>query len=357
MQVENPNLSPWQRLGAALVYPRRTDFSVRRLGRHISTLLLLLVLVVEAGGSVFVMRHGARSSATVESMYNGSTVAEPSSRSMIRLIAVFGLGLLFGMVAMWAIQRTRDRGAVRLAKLQSDFVASVSHELRTPLTAILTAGENIRDGLAVGPDRLFEQGSVITDQASRLTDLVDQVLSFFASTKGNIPHALRELRVDEVIAHALRATKWLLEESHCTVEPKIKPDLPPVTADLALLSQCLQNLIVNAVKYSNGNPWIGISAEMNEQKTEVQISVQDHGIGIPSDDQPRIFEPFYRSPQVASSKIRGTGLGLAIAKRGVEAFGGELTVSSRVGAGSTFTLHLPCGKQGAAPDDWQRMQE
>src|SRR5215470_5224148 len=95
-----------------------------------------------------------------------ATVAEFSRASMTRLTTALVFGLFLGTIAIWAIQRSRVRSAMQLAKMQMDFVASVSHELRTPLTAILTAGENVRDGLAFDPDHLFEQGSVITNQAS-----------------------------------------------------------------------------------------------------------------------------------------------------------------------------------------------
>jgi len=274
-----------------------------------------------------------------------ATVAELSRRSMVRLGAALGFGLLLGTVAIWAIQKGRLRSAVELAKLQMDFVASVSHELRTPLTAILTAGENVRDGLASGHDRLFEQGSVITDQAAQLMELVDQVLSFSATSQVQIAQTLRDLRVDEVVDHALRATKWMLEAADFTVEPQVEPDLPPIVGDLSVLSQCLQNLIVNAVKYSNGNRWIGISARLNQQDREVLISVRDRGMGIQAADLSRIFEPFYRSPEVVAAQIRGTGLGLSIAKRGAEVFGGGLSVSTQVGVGSTFTLRLPVAKE------------
>jgi len=270
-----------------------------------------------------------------------TTVADLSNRSIARLTAALILGLLFGTLAIWAIQRSRMRSAVQLAKLQMDFVASVSHELRTPLTAILTAGENIRDGLASGRDRLFEQGSIVADQATQLMQLVDKVLEFSAASDGGPPHPFRHIRVNELIEHALHATEALIEDAGFTVETKIDPDLPPITADLAVLSQCLQNLIVNALKYSAGQRWVGISARVNRERNRILIRVQDRGIGIQPLELSRIFEPFYRSPQAVSARIRGTGLGLSIARRGAEVFGGELTVSSEVNVGSIFTVHLP----------------
>ena len=275
-----------------------------------------------------------------------ATVAQFSRQSMARLSAALGFGLLFGSVAIWAIQKMRMRSAVQLAKLQTEFVASVSHELRTPITAILTAGENVRDGLVLGRDSLFEQGSVITDQATELMELVEQVLLFAGTLKSGSPHPLREIRVDEVVEHALRSTKGLLEEAGFTIDCHVEPALPPVIGDLSIMSQCLQNLIVNAVKYSNGKRWIGISARMNEEKGELQICVEDRGVGIDASELAHIFEPFYRSPKVIAAQIHGTGLGLSIAKRSAEVFGGELTVSTQLGLGSIFTVRLPVANHG-----------
>jgi signal transduction histidine kinase len=272
-----------------------------------------------------------------------ATVAELSRASMARLTTALVLGLLVGTIAIWAIERSRMRSALQLAQLQMDFVANVSHELRTPLTAILTAGENVRDGLA-GPDVLFEQGSVITNQAQQLMELVDQVLRFSATREAKLTHLLREVRVDEVIEDAIEATQNLIDGAGFSVETTIEPDLPSITADLSVLSQCMQNLIANAVKYSRGRRWIGISARLDQDESAILVSVEDQGIGIPPSDRERIFEPFYRSPEVTAARIHGTGLGLSIAKRSAEVFGGKLTVATEMGVGSVFTVHLPVGK-------------
>jgi signal transduction histidine kinase len=274
-----------------------------------------------------------------------ATVAELSRASMTRLTAALVLGLFLGTFAIWAIQRSRMRNAIHLAQLQMDFVASVSHELRTPLTAILTAAENIRDGLVLSRERLFEHGSVITEQATQLMETVDQVLLFSAANENKLSHPLREVRVSEVIEDALRSTQSLIDEGGFFLETTIEPDLPPIIADVSVLSQCVQNLIANAVKYSGTKRWIGLSARMNREQNEILIGVRDRGLGIHDSDLKRIFEPFYRSPQVIAAKIQGTGLGLSIAKRSAEAFGGDLTVSTAQGSGTVFTVHLPAPKR------------
>jgi signal transduction histidine kinase len=177
---------------------------------------------------------------------------------------------------------------------------------------------------------------------------VDQVLLFASTAESNQLHPLGNLRIDEVVDDALRSTSSLLQQAGFTVERQIQSGLPPVLGDFSVLSQCLQNLIVNAVKYSSGNRWVRISAGMDERSRHVQIRVHDHGMGIHDSDLPHIFDPFYRSPEVVTARIKGTGLGLSIAKRSAEAFGGTLAVSSQVGVGTVFTISLPAVGQESA---------
>jgi signal transduction histidine kinase len=238
--------------------------------------------------------------------------------------------------------------AQTLASLQMDFVASVSHELRTPLAVILSAGENIQDGLPDGRTAFMEQGSIITEQANQLMELVDQVLRFAVIKKGAAYRSPRPLEVRELVESALRNTSERLQEAGFSVEQQIPASLPSIVGDLHALSQSLQNLIINAVKYSDRDRWIGLSAKMAKDangQSAIEISVSDHGIGIQGSELQLIFEPFYRSPQGIAAQIRGTGLGLSIAKRNAEAFGGRLSVVSEVGVGSVFTLHLPVLKE------------
>jgi signal transduction histidine kinase len=159
---------------------------------------------------------------------------------------------------------------------------------------------------------------------------------------------LRQLSVAEIIDSALSNTAGLIQEARFRVEQDIEQNLPQVTGDLSALSQCMQNLITNALKYGSEQHWIGIQVRFVEhglRGKEIEISISDRGMGIESADLPHIFEPFYRSPLVAAAQIHGTGLGLPLAKSIAEAMKGELTVKSVPVRGSTFTLHLPCSER------------
>lgn len=237
--------------------------------------------------------------------------------------------------------------AQKLAKLQLHFVAAVSHELLSPLSAMYCTGQNARDGLVETKSDVVEHGTIITSQARQLIDLVKGNLLFAATESGTKRYTMHPLQISEIIQSVRKDVAWVVEESGATVEYELPPELPNVLGDLSALTQCLQNLVVNAIKYSGKNSWIGISASLGDTKNggrEVQISVKDQGPGISSADLRHIFEPFYRSPKVVEAQIHGTGLGLTVADRIAKAMGGRLSVTSEIGSGSAFTLHLPVGK-------------
>jgi len=250
---------------------------------------------------------------------------------------------------MASAAKIRCAGTVKQVRAEPmDIVACVLHELRTPITAILCAGENIRDGLLEDKDSLREEGTMIIAQAMRLMNLGDQILLYASTGKPGPRRDMRALTVGEVIDYAVGSAFILLQQGGFTLERDVQPGLPALRGDLSLLSQCLENLIANAVKYSGRSRWVGVSALVGDSSSsgreEIHISVRDRGLGISAEDLPYIFEPFYRSQRPAVSKIRGNGLGLPIAKSCAEACGSTLSVVSEEGVGSVFTLHLPLHK-------------
>ena len=262
---------------------------------------------------------------------------------MRRRNLALSFGVLLVLAAGIAIILISSQRAHVLARLQMDFVAAVSHELRTPLAVISSAAENIADGVVAGKQQLSQYGTEIKNQARHLIQLVEQILLFSATRNKGHHYNLRPLRVADVIDTALKDTASLVEENHITVEREIAPNLPPVMGDLPGLSHCLQNLITNAVKYGGDARWMRITARANDangQLDEVQISVEDQGLGIGASELRRIFEPFYRSRSATAAQIHGTGLGLSLARDIAAAMGGRLTVTSEPGKGSCFTLYL-----------------
>jgi signal transduction histidine kinase len=271
----------------------------------------------------------------------GSLAAAVARLRYRNLEISFGVLLvLASSVAMIVFNSQRAR---RLATLQMDFVAGVSHELRTPVAAILSISENIVDGIVANEEQLLRYGSMIRNQARLLQHLVEQVLRFAALRRRTTSYTIRRMKIADLVDEVLENMATLIAAAGFTVEREVEPNLPEVTADFGVLSQCVQNLMTNAVKYGGQNKWIGVRATLSRRSTPalINVTVEDHGIGIDAEELKHIFEPFYRGPKVIESPVHGTGLGLALAKNFAEAMGGWLTVVSQPGKGSAFTIHLP----------------
>jgi len=274
-----------------------------------------------------------------------ANVVATSRRSAVRLIGILGFTFLLSSTAVWAIQRSRMLSAIQLAKLQMEFVASVSHELRTPLAVLSSAADNIADGVVKEKMDLERYGRVLQNQSRQMTGLVDQILLFASTEDRKKRYVLEPLDVAQIVGSLESSTRELIQGAGFVVERHMQPGLPQVMGDLAAITQCLQNLVGNAVKYGANSRWIGLDVALcpaeHSPGQEVRISVSDKGIGMDRSEIPHIFEPFYRSPRVNAMQIHGTGLGLALATRIAETLGGRLSVVSELSVGSTFTLHLP----------------
>jgi signal transduction histidine kinase len=289
---------------------------------------------------------------------SGSVEAAVNGLRRRHLFASFGVLVLLAVtMAMVMIASQRAR---RLAALQINFVAGVSHELRTPLAVISSAAENIAHGVVADQQQLARYGASILKQTRQLTQLVEQVLVFAATQQKQGHYQLRPVDVSQVIDAALETTAGMAAAAGITVERRVDSGLPPVAADFGALAQCLQNLITNAIKYGGDGRWMGIRAAARRENgavRDVEITVEDRGIGISAEEMKQIFEPFYRSPAVASSNVHGTGLGLPLARTVIEAMRGRLSVTSEPGKGSAFTIHLVLAAGLRLPDEETALNE
>src|SRR6266849_1627740 len=273
---------------------------------------------------------------------SGSLEAAVSSLRSRNLIVSFSVLVLLS-VTMTLIVVGAQR-ARKLARMQMEFVTGVSHEVRTPLAAITSAAENISHGVVTDPQQVVRYGNSILRQSRQLTTLMEQVLLFATTQQKNRHYELRPVDLTEVIEAALEGTTSIINRAGFTDEKQIDPLLPAIDADFGALTQCLQNLIVNAVKYGGEAHWLRVRVAAKRENgvvTELALTVDDHGIGISKAEMKHIFEPFYRSPSVLDSQIHGTGLGLPLAQSIVESMGGELLAESELGKGSSFTIRFP----------------
>jgi signal transduction histidine kinase len=253
------------------------------------------------------------------------------------------LGLLGILAGSAVLIFSVARRAERLAKFQMEFVAGVSHELCTPLAVINSAVENLADGVVDHPAQVQEYAGILRDQSGRLERLMDQVLLLASGQFDRSQSELRPTQVAAIVEESIALLEPTLRETGFAIEKEIPLNLPPVMADPIAVSKCVDNLISNAMKYGGANRWIAVRARTAQERSqsEVQISVEDKGIGISAADMESIFEPFYRARAVREGQMRGVGLGLYLVKRMIEGMGGRVSVSSEIGRGSCFVLHLP----------------
>jgi signal transduction histidine kinase len=226
----------------------------------------------------------------------------------------------------------------RLARLKTDFVSSVSHDLRTPLTSIRMFTETLLLGRAASKEEEREFLQVIADETDRLSRLTERILDFSRMEAGRKAYQFSRAEVPELVSQALRACRPMIEEARFEVKTSFD-DLPSIEVDRDAMVEVLINLISNAIKYSPDERSMFIRAFVERKR--VGVSVSDRGIGISKAELCRIFEKFYRVDSRRSCEVGGTGLGLSLVRHIVTAHGGEVTVSSAPGEGSTFTVWLP----------------
>jgi len=225
----------------------------------------------------------------------------------------------------------------RLEHVRQEFLSNVSHELRTPLTSIIAFVETLETGAMEDTESCQRFLSIIRKNASRMQGLIDDILELTAIEGGNV--SLRAGRVDlyELVQDVCDSLDVKAAAQGVTLKNKVGLDVM-VYADVRRLEQMLTNLIDNAIKFSREHSTVAIS---HEPGTRDRILVQDNGDGIPAQHLERLFERFYRVDRARSRDMGGTGLGLAIVKHIALLHGGEVTVTSELGKGSTFTIHLP----------------
>jgi len=240
-----------------------------------------------------------------------------------------------GLVLVLAEDQTGSR---RVEEVRRDFVANVSHELKTPVGALALLAETVEDA-ADDPEAVRRFAGRMRYEASRLTSLVQDLITLSRIQAAEPVPDPAPVKLDAVVAEALDRCRMKAGARGIDLVENTASGLV-VLGDEDLLVTALRNLLDNAVDYSPEHTRVLVTTTRASDHT-AEISVADQGIGIPERDRERIFERFYRVDPARSRATGGTGLGLAIVKHVTAAHGGHVTVWSKVGAGSTFTLRLP----------------
>ena len=247
-------------------------------------------------------------------------------------IVFFGSGLIIRTIVQ----------EVNLLNLKSEFIASVSHEFKTPLTAMGAILERLLSNEVKDPKKVQEYYRTLSHDSERLKRLVKNVLDFTKIEDGKREYRLMAIDIARLVRQAVDNFEKENELAGFRVETRIDENLPPVLADEDALRQALHNILDNAAKFSRREKNIDVA--VIRRQDSVEIAVEDKGIGIPENEQKKIFEKFYRGKQASSVSPTGTGLGLTLVKHIMDAHGGEVTVRSQPGKGTRVVLILPLEK-------------
>ncbi len=230
------------------------------------------------------------------------------------------------------IERQRN-GAAQLKDLRNDLIAVVAHDIKGPLTSIMGYAELIQNGF-LSAEETLDAARTIRSNAQRLSSMADDVLSLSSLEHADFEAA--DGRAD-LVAILQEVAKIYLTERRVVIGTSIAT--AAVRGDAERLRQVFDNLVGNAVKYSpRGEP---VTAHLSREGAVYRVDVRDRGIGIPSEDIPRLFERFSRASNARQARIAGSGIGLFVVRTILDRYGGTVGVTSRVNEGSTFSVTLP----------------
>ncbi|HCV27905.1 MAG TPA: ATP-binding protein [Dehalococcoidia bacterium] len=245
--------------------------------------------------------------------------------------------------------RTMSRALVLLTDLtelrrvdvtRTEFVTNASHELRTPLAAIRASAETLQLGALTDPDAAYDFLDRINDNVLRMEDIITEMLELSRLETGQAPMHLAPISLHDVVMEEVDRLRPVAERAGIALSSDSTDELPAITADRSMASQVVSNLLSNAIYASDEGAEVSVAASRTPEG--VELSVTDNGRGIEAEYIPHVFERFYKAD--ASRSDGGTGIGLAIVKHIAQAHGGDVSVESASGRGSTFTVTFPLTK-------------
>ena len=311
--------------------------------------------------------------------YTNNNLSSEFTRSRYMIVGILGGGLVVGIILGWSLAlnlskpirevtkaindlahgnqqvQVEERGPDEIRQLAQSFnflnqrlsslekarkqlLANLVHELGRPLGALRSAIQSLAGGAGNDPKLLADLTTGMDDQAARLQHLLEDLAHLHDQVLGNLELEYQQLDLSDWLPKVLRAWQEAAQDKHLIWQTDIPPDLPQISADPNRLASIVENLVSNAIKYTQQGGLVSVNAHVEGE--EILIGVKDNGSGIAADEQQKVFEPFYRGNQGRRFK-QGMGLGLSIARDLVEAHGGRITLESAPGQGSQFTIHLP----------------
>ncbi|MCW8849853.1 MAG: HAMP domain-containing histidine kinase [Melioribacteraceae bacterium] len=268
----------------------------------------------------------------------GKTIKDISKERTLTNLIILGFLNLFILLGVWFLF-INIRKEIKLSQLKSDFVSNVSHEIRTPLSLIGMFAETLELNRVDTEEQKNEYYRIIRKETERLTRIVNSILNFSKMESNNEKFSFKELDLNDVLDEVLKTYQHELNNNKHECIINKSNDLPTLVLDRESIIEAIMNLIDNALKYSEGKCKIEINTGIEDKF--VYLEVTDNGIGISKENQKKIFEKFYRVSSGNVHNSKGSGLGLSLVTNIMEAHNGSVTVKSKLGKGSKFTLLFP----------------
>jgi PAS domain S-box-containing protein len=287
-----------------------------------------------------------RVQATTKRMRKDGSLVDVETLALPVIVGDRKVGYIGIYVDITALQEAR-REAEAANQAKSTFLANMSHELRTPLNAIMGFTRLVkRRSRDLLPEKQLDNLDKVLTSADHLLELINAILDLSKIEAGRIEVLPTTFNLEAVVDVCLQTVRPLVNAEQIQLVKEVEPDLPPLLTDQDKVRQILINLLSNAVKFTEEGT---ISVHALRRGDMLSLKVADTGIGIPDEALERIFEPFQQVDSGTTRRYGGTGLGLSISRHLAQLLGGDLTVESTVGVGSTFTVTIPMQYVTAAP--------
>jgi signal transduction histidine kinase len=275
----------------------------------------------------------------VEIHFKDVDIFETTAGRQVIVYMLAGLLAITVMISAGSLATKAVGKQIRMNKLKNDFIATVSHELKTPLASMRVLVDTLLEGSYRDQQQVTEYLQLVSKENERLTGLIDNFLTFSRMERNKQAFVMAETSPAAIARDAAEAVKTKFSKGKCKFEVNIPESLPDVLADRDAMVTVLVNLLDNAYKYSYDNKQIEL--RVSPYDGLVCFTVSDKGVGMSRRSARKIFDRFYQADRSLSRGAEGCGLGLSIAKFIVDAHKGTISIESRPGVGSTFTVRLP----------------
>lgn len=344
------NYSPslrWNLLGGYAIASVLTFFNVWLTARLMFAsqhdLLLAVVLLVFAAGMAMVLGYFYSSALAGRISDVESAARRLAGGDLATRIPVIGTDEVASLAATFNQMAGQLQAAVEKQKeverMRSDLIAWVGHDLQTPLASMRAILEALADGMVDDPESVQRYLKTVQRDIRSLSLLIDDLFQMAQIDAGGLQLDLSQNSLSDLISDTLESFSELATRQGIRLEGAVAPEVDPVRMDAARIGRVLNNLVGNALRHTNAQGLVNVTAQRAGQRVEVIVS--DSGEGIQPQDLPHLFEQFYRGEKSRSRATGGAGLGLAISRGIIQAHGGEIRVESELGKGTRFIFSIP----------------